>query len=140
MKTRKRCEPCEDPSNPGNGFAHRTGKRCIEFGCDNPAGTAWSPYWCQPCNAARMQRITDSLCNVKLVAERVAWRELVMRATAHANRYGIEGLHMRCTPSETGQVLSWEVINTPCNCRQGECERKAGRRCRMADEIGTNAQ
>jgi hypothetical protein len=51
----------EDTSNPGNSPAHHTGKRCIEDGCGNPAGTAWSPLWCQACNANRMRRIETSL-------------------------------------------------------------------------------
>lgn len=51
----------EDPNSPGNSPAHHTGKRCIEAGCGNPAGTAWSHLWCQSCNAARMRRIDASL-------------------------------------------------------------------------------
>lgn len=51
----------DDPSDQLNGSQHHTGKACIETGCDNPAGTAWSPFWCQPCNAKRMQRIGASL-------------------------------------------------------------------------------
>jgi len=58
-------EAYEDPSSPGNGLAHRTGKRCIEAGCGNPAGTAWSHFWCQPCNALRMNRIGVSLRNMQ---------------------------------------------------------------------------
>lgn len=54
-------EPCEDPMHPGNSPVHQTGKRCIEPGCAGPAGTAWSPYWCQPCNAVRIKRISDNL-------------------------------------------------------------------------------
>lgn len=53
-----------DPGHPGNSPKHRTGKPCIERGCENPAGTAWSPFWCQSCNAARMDRITASLDRV----------------------------------------------------------------------------
>lgn len=52
---------CENPSDPGNSPIHLTGKLCIEHGCKRPAGTAWSPYWCQPCNAARMKRIDAGL-------------------------------------------------------------------------------
>lgn len=47
----------EDPSDPLNGSEYHTGKACIEPGCDRPAGTAWSPHWCQPHNAARMRRL-----------------------------------------------------------------------------------
>ena len=38
-----------------NSEKYRTGKKCID--CENPAGTAWSPLWCQPCNAKRMFRL-----------------------------------------------------------------------------------
>ena len=58
-------EAFEDPNNPGNSLAHRTGKRCIEPGCGSLAGTAWSPYWCQSCNVARMKRIGDSLRSMR---------------------------------------------------------------------------
>lgn len=49
-----------DPNDPDNGSEYHTGKPCIE-GCGRPAGTAWSPYWCQPCNAARLDKITGQL-------------------------------------------------------------------------------
>lgn len=47
----------EDPGHEGNGAKHLTGKPCIEKGCDNPAGTAWSPFWCFACNVKRIRRI-----------------------------------------------------------------------------------
>lgn len=47
-----------DPEDPMNSADHHTGKPCIERGCSRPAGTAWSPFWCQPCNSARLQRIS----------------------------------------------------------------------------------
>lgn len=50
-----------DPYSPGNAPGHRTGKTCIEEGCDRPAGTAWSPHWCVECNILRMDRIEKSL-------------------------------------------------------------------------------
>ena len=52
-------EPCEDPSHPMNSAKYQTGRKCID--CDNPTGTGWGPYWCQPCNAARLMRIDRSL-------------------------------------------------------------------------------
>ena len=54
-------EPCQDPSNPLNAPEYRTGKPCIEKGCDKPAGTAWSPFWCQACNAKRLTHISSVL-------------------------------------------------------------------------------
>ena len=50
-----------DPADPLNGPEYHTGKACIEKGCERPAGTHWSPFWCQPCNAARMDRISAAL-------------------------------------------------------------------------------
>lgn len=46
----------QDPGDPRNGIAYHTGKLCIED-CGRPAGTAWSPLWCFPCNVARLDRI-----------------------------------------------------------------------------------
>lgn len=57
-----------DPADPLNDASHHTGKPCIEKGCNAPAGTTWSPHWCQPHNAERMARISRSL------AEEVKWR------------------------------------------------------------------
>jgi len=55
-------EPWEDPTSDGNSKRHRTGKKCIE--CDNPAGTAWSRWWCFECNVKRMRRINASLDSI----------------------------------------------------------------------------
>ncbi len=57
-------EHYQDPNDPLNGPEHHTGSPCVEKGCDRPAGTAWSPYWCQLCNAARMDRISASLSDL----------------------------------------------------------------------------
>ena len=54
-------ERYQDPGDPLNGPEYHTGKRCVEAGCDNPAGTHWSKLWCQPCNAARLDRISRAL-------------------------------------------------------------------------------
>lgn len=51
----------QDPGYEGNGSKYHTGKECIERGCHNPAGTAWSPLWCFECNAKRMDRISGNL-------------------------------------------------------------------------------
>jgi hypothetical protein len=50
-----------DPHAPENGPKYHTGKLCIEPGCDDPAGTAWGPYWCQRHNAERLDRISANL-------------------------------------------------------------------------------
>jgi hypothetical protein len=51
----------EDPTDPLNAAKYHTGQSCVEKGCTRPAGTHWSPFWCQPCNAARMNRISANL-------------------------------------------------------------------------------
>lgn len=51
----------EDPNHEGNSLKYHTKKLCIEKGCPNIAGTAWSPYWCFKHNVERMRRISDSL-------------------------------------------------------------------------------
>lgn len=56
-------ERFEDPHDPLNSDKYHTGKKCIEKGCQNLAGTHWSKYWCQPCNAQRLTRITNNLEN-----------------------------------------------------------------------------
>ena len=49
----------EDPSHELNGPKYKTGKKCIEPDCMNPAGTYWSPYWCFFCNVKRMTQVTS---------------------------------------------------------------------------------
>lgn len=49
-----------DPNDPLNGEKYHTGEPCIEPGCSDPAGTAWSPLWCQKHNAERIDRISGS--------------------------------------------------------------------------------
>lgn len=50
-----------DPKDPNNSSWYHTGKECIEPGCTNPAGTAWSPYWCFEHNVERIDRISANL-------------------------------------------------------------------------------
>jgi hypothetical protein len=47
----------DDPNDPGNGLQYHTGKKCIEPGCDKPAGTAWGPSRCFEHNVERINRI-----------------------------------------------------------------------------------
>jgi hypothetical protein len=53
-----------DKECEGNSAKYHTGKKCIETNCNNPAGTAWSPYWCVDCNIKRIDRITKQLKNL----------------------------------------------------------------------------
>lgn len=59
-------ETYQDPSHHFNGIEYHTGKQCIEQGCTEPAGTAWSVHWCQKCNAKRMKRIVEILTRVRV--------------------------------------------------------------------------
>ncbi|QHJ75238.1 hypothetical protein DELTA_45 [Brevundimonas phage vB_BsubS-Delta] len=54
----------EDKDDPHNGPEHHTGKECITTDCKEPAGTWWSPLWCQACNAARIKRIDGNLKDI----------------------------------------------------------------------------
>lgn len=54
-------ERYEDPNDMHNSTSYHTGKRCIEHLCTRPAGTWWSKFWCQPCNANRLRRISGVL-------------------------------------------------------------------------------
>lgn len=56
-------EKFEDPKYEGNSSKYHTGEPCIEEGCERPAGTWWSPYWCFECNVKRMKRISKQLNN-----------------------------------------------------------------------------
>lgn len=51
----------EDPHSEGNSHIYMTGKSCIVGGCQEPAGTAWSPLWCVKHNISRMNQIEESM-------------------------------------------------------------------------------
>ncbi len=54
----------KDPNNSGNSAKYRTGKKCIEEGCENLAGTYWGPYWCFQHNVERIDRINASFAKL----------------------------------------------------------------------------
>ena len=54
-----------------------------------------------------------------------------------AGRAALDGIVLQRGPEGN---LEGFVPRQPCGCREGECESKPGRACRMVDEIGTNAQ
>ncbi len=62
-------ENFENPDHPGNGPMHHTGEPCIREGCDKPAGTAWSPYWCFEHNVERMKFIDGQFDFLKALFE-----------------------------------------------------------------------
>jgi hypothetical protein len=61
--------PHHDPNHLMNGPEYHTGTPCIEKGCDEPAGTAWSPLWCQRHNAERLDRISGRLTEIRPATE-----------------------------------------------------------------------
>jgi len=54
-----------DRNHRGNSPEYHTGKECFEEGCTNPAGTAWSPYWCVDCNIKRIERVSAQLKKIQ---------------------------------------------------------------------------
>ncbi len=42
-----------------------SGRTCVERNCNEKAGTPWGPYWCPHHDANRLNRITDSLDDLK---------------------------------------------------------------------------
>ena len=52
-----------DVLDPGNAPDKRSAGQCVEAGCFEPAGTAWSDLWCVRHNAERMDRITGALAS-----------------------------------------------------------------------------
>lgn len=52
-----------DPYDIGNNPTYHTGEKCITEGCNNPAGTQWSPFWCFQCNSEKR--------NISLLGEEV---------------------------------------------------------------------
>ena len=54
-------------------------------------------------------RILCACWEAAAAAERERWREIAHRVAADANRYGREGLRLRCTISKGGGLVSWEA-------------------------------
>ena len=44
-------------------------------------------------------------------AERAYWRDLAQRVAHQGNERGLEGLKVRCSVSESGGLVSWEVCD-----------------------------
>lgn len=49
--------------------AKPSGKRCHEDGCDDDAGTDWTPYWCPEHDRIRIDRISASLAAIVAPSE-----------------------------------------------------------------------
>lgn len=54
----------QDPNHEGNSKRYHYGRKCITKGCNNPAGTLWSPLWCFHCNVKRMDEINKAMDRV----------------------------------------------------------------------------
>ena len=62
--------PWRDPNDERNGSNYHTGKLCIERGCNEPAGTWWSPLWCFQHNVARMDGIDKQFQKVRTALDK----------------------------------------------------------------------
>ena len=51
----------EDPNHEGNSAKYHTKFLCIEDGCENTAGTKWSPHWCFKCNVKRIKKLDEKM-------------------------------------------------------------------------------
>lgn len=45
----------------GHTCARPSGRRCVEAGCDETAGTRWGPMWCPDHDAQRLDRVCTQL-------------------------------------------------------------------------------
>ena len=80
---------------------------------DNEIKAALAEVWAgwlmdssdEHCQSVAMRHLVDAV----EAAERERWRGIAHRVAADANRYGLEGLRMRCTISESGGLVSWSA-------------------------------
>ena len=57
--------------------------------------------------------VTLAQAEAMVSAERERWRDLAQRLAHQGNARGLEGMAVRCTISESGAVVSWEVDRGP---------------------------
>lgn len=95
------CEVWREPPNDGN----KRGAEAAEIGYSLDPLYDQAALDAAVCAALERRSEYDAAL---VAAERERWRELVTRVSEAANRYGLEGLSLRCTSSEIGQTLSWE--------------------------------
>jgi hypothetical protein len=50
---------CQGPA--GHVCQVPSGRKCVEKGCDAPAGTGWGPNWCPVHDEERINRVSASL-------------------------------------------------------------------------------
>ena len=88
---------------------------------ERPASLNFVPYWYggEPLYTTSQTLAYGTAC---AAAERERWRGIAHRVAADANRYGCEGLHMRCTISESGGLVSWEVDRALLPKRENSCK------------------
>lgn len=55
--------------------------------------------------------LVQAFADAVRAAERERWRALAQRLAHEGNARGLEGLQVRCTVSESGSVVSWEVVS-----------------------------
>ena len=72
----------------------------------------WTTAYLTGANASfqrAAREYAEEYAAVAVAAERARWSVIAHRVAADANRYGLEGLRMRCTISESGGLVSWNV-------------------------------
>lgn len=114
--------PSEDPNHDHNSAKYHTGKPCIEKGCETPAGTWWSPLWCQSHNDARLKRITAGLEDAVRraeVARMIDEATASLRDWAYKNKQVIKAMVHACggtlkiQQADLDREASYEACHTP---------------------------
>jgi len=73
-------------------------RKCIEKGCDEPAGTPWGQYWCADHDDARIKRITAGLRGIQAT---------LCKGCAPCCR-GLANKRIRETTRRAGRALGWQ--------------------------------
>ena len=60
----------KNPLDSGYSAEHRSGKQCVERGCNKPAGTLWGPLWCPEHDRQRLTRIGSFFESARIPALR----------------------------------------------------------------------
>lgn len=83
---------------------------------------------------AEVRRLTAEAAELRRERDDLVARLAEIEAQAPVQRSDCAGW--------AGVKFTLEAVRAPCGCRQGTCESKADRRCRMADEVkpGSGAQ
>lgn len=93
----------QDPDHEGNSAKYHSGEPCHTKGCEAPAGTAWSPYWCFQHNVERIDRISATLENE---LQRMELIKLVNQETESLREYCARLIAER----DTSALVAWKPL------------------------------